>query len=86
MAGKTNQSTRDEMLRLTLQAKRSTSCIVVLPAEREYLDAVKVYLGVEDFTEAQIRDVRFKVPISENTFGHRIALPYCIIVYIRATT
>ena len=45
MAGKTNQSTRDEMLRLTLQAKRSTSCIVVLPAEREYLDAVKVDEG-----------------------------------------
>lgn len=73
MAGKTNQSTRDEMLRLTLQAKRSTSCIVVLPAEREYLDAVKVYLGVEDFTEAQIRDVRFKVPY----IGEYIRTPDC---------
>ena len=73
MAGKTNQSTRDEMLRLTLQAERSTPCIVVLPAEQEYLDAVKVYLGVDDFAEAQIRDVRFKVPY----IGEYIRTPDC---------
>ena len=62
MAGKTNQSTRDEMLRLTLQAERSTPCIVVLSAEREYLDAVKAYLDIDVFADAMLRDIRFKVP------------------------
>ena len=53
---------RDEMLRMTLYAKNKAGYSLVLPADEEYLSAAKSYLGVGDFAEALIRDVRFKVP------------------------
>ncbi len=53
---------RDEMLRMTLYAKNKAGYSLVLPADEEYLSAAKSHLGVGDFTEAKIRDVRFKVP------------------------
>ena len=53
---------RDEMLRMTLYAKNKAGYSLVLPADEKYLSAAKSYLGVGDFTEAEIRDVRFKVP------------------------
>ncbi len=53
---------RDEMLRLTLRVKNKAGYLLVLPADEEYLSAAKSCLGVEDFVEAEIRDVRFKVP------------------------
>ena len=53
---------RDEMLRMTLYAKNKAGYSLVLPADEEYLSAAKSYLGVRDFAEAVIRDVRFKVP------------------------
>ena len=53
---------RDEMLRLTLHVKGKPDYALVLPADEEYLTDVKKYLGIDDFTQAQIRDVRFKVP------------------------
>ena len=53
---------RDEMLRMTLYAKNKAGYSLVLPADEEYLSAAKSHLGVGDFTEAEIRDVRFKVP------------------------
>ena len=53
---------RDEMLRMTLYAKNKAGYSLVLPADEEYLSAAKSYLGVGDFAEAVIRDVRFKVP------------------------
>lgn len=53
---------RDEMLRLTLHTENHADYLLILPADEEYLAAVKTYLGIADFAEAQIRDVRFKVP------------------------
>ena len=53
---------RDEILRMTLYAKNKAGYSLVLPADEEYLSAAKSYLGVGDFAEAVIRDVRFKVP------------------------
>ena len=53
---------RDEMLRMTLYAKNKAGYSLVLPADEEYLSAAKSHLGVGDFAEAVIRDVRFKVP------------------------
>ena len=53
---------RDEMLRMTLYAKNKAGYSLALPADEEYLSAAKSYLGVGDFAEAVIRDVRFKVP------------------------
>ena len=53
---------RDEMLRLTLHVKGKPDYTLVLPADEEYLTDVKEYLDIDDFTQAQIRDVRFKVP------------------------
>ena len=50
------------MLRMTLRVEGKPDYTLVLPADEKYLDDVKVYLGVDDFAEAQIRDVRFKVP------------------------
>ena len=52
----------DEIIRLTLYAKRCAGYTLVLPADEEYLSAVKFYLGLDDFSEAKISDVRFKVP------------------------
>lgn len=53
---------RNEMLRLTLHTESHADYLLVLPADGDYLAAVKTYLDIADFTEAQIRDVRFKVP------------------------
>ena len=53
---------RDEILRMTLYAKNKAGYSLVLPADEEYLSAAKSHLGVGDFAEAVIRDVRFKVP------------------------
>ena len=53
---------RDEMLRLTLHTNYHPDYLLVLPADGEYLTDVKKYLGIDDFTQVQIRDVRFKVP------------------------
>lgn len=53
---------RNEMLRLTLHTEKHVDYLFVLPADEEYLAAVKTYLDIADFAEAQIRDVRFKVP------------------------
>ncbi len=67
---------RDEMLRMTLHVDGKPDYVLVLPADEKYLDAVKVYLGVNDFAEAQIRDVRFKVPY----IGEYIRTPDCPFV------
>ena len=64
---------RDEMLRLTLHIKNHADYLFVLPADEEYLAAVKTYLGIADFAEAQIRDVRFKVPY----IGELMQTPDC---------
>ena len=53
---------RDEMLRMTLRTRNDQRCLLVLPADNGYLNDVKSRLGVDDFAEAEIRDVRFKVP------------------------
>ena len=50
------------MLRLTLHTNHHPDYLLVLPADEEYLTDVKKYLGIDDFAQAQIRDVRFKVP------------------------
>ena len=34
----------------------------VLPADEEYLDAVKAYLDIDVFADARLCDIRFKVP------------------------
>ena len=53
---------RDEMLRMTLRVDGKPDYILVLPADEEYLDAVKAYLNIDVFADAMLRDIRFKVP------------------------
>ena len=53
---------RDEMLRMTLRVEGKPDYILVLPADEEYLDAVKAYLDIDVFADAMLRDIRFKVP------------------------
>ena len=53
---------RDEMLRMTLHVDGKPDYILVLPADAEYLDAVKAYLDIDVFADAMLRDIRFKVP------------------------
>ena len=53
---------RDEMLRMTLRANGKPDYTLVLPADEEYLDAVKNYLDIDAFADAMLYDIRFKVP------------------------
>lgn len=53
---------RDEMLRMTLRADGKPDYTLVLPADEEYLDAVKNYLDIDVFADAMLCDIRFKVP------------------------
>ena len=53
---------RDEMLRMTLHVDGKPDYTLVLPADEEYLDAVKDYLDIDVFADAMLRDIRFKVP------------------------
>ena len=53
---------RDEMLRMTLRVEEKPDYTLVLPADEEYLDAVKDYLNIDVFADAMLCDIRFKVP------------------------
>ena len=53
---------RDEMLRMTLRVNGKPDYTLVLPADEEYLDAVKAYLDIDVFADAMLCDIRFKVP------------------------
>ena len=53
---------RDEMLRMTLHVEGKLDYILVLPADEEYLDAVKAYLDIDVFADAMLCDIQFKVP------------------------
>ena len=53
---------RDEMLRVTLHVGGGLGYLLILPADEGYLKGMKSYLGLDDFAEAEIRDVQFKVP------------------------
>ena len=53
---------RDEMLRMTLCVEGKPDYTLVLPADEEYLDAVKAYLDIDVFADAMLCDIRFKVP------------------------
>ena len=53
---------RDEMLRMTLRVEGKPDYTLVLPADEEYLDAVKDYLDIDVFADAMLCDIRFKVP------------------------
>ena len=53
---------RDEMLRVTLRVEGKPDYTLVLPADEEYLDAVKAYLDIDAFADAMLCDIRFKVP------------------------
>ena len=53
---------RDEILRMTLRVDGKPDYTLVLPADEEYLDAVKAYLDIDVFADAMLRDIRFKVP------------------------
>ena len=53
---------RDEMLRMTLRVEGKPDYTLVLPADEEYLDAVKNYLDIDAFADAMLCDIRFKVP------------------------
>ena len=52
---------RDEMLRMTLRVNGKPDYTLVLPADEEYLDAVKAYLDIDVFADAMLCDIRFKV-------------------------
>ena len=52
---------RDEMLRMTLRVDGKPDYTLVLPADEEYLDAVKAYLDIDVFADAMLCDIRFKV-------------------------
>ena len=53
---------RDEMLRMTLRVDGKPDYTLVLPADEEYLDAVKNYLDIDVFADAMLCDIHFKVP------------------------
>lgn len=53
---------RDEMLRMTLCVAGKPDYTLVLPADEEYLDAVRAYLDIDVFADAKLCDIRFKVP------------------------
>ena len=53
---------RDEMLRITLRVDGKPDYALVLPADEEYLDAVRAYLGIDVFADAMLCDIQFKVP------------------------
>lgn len=53
---------RDEMLRMMLRVDGKPGYTLVLPADEEYLDAVKAYLDIDVFADAMLCDIRFKVP------------------------
>ena len=53
---------RDEMLRVTLRVEGKPDYTLVLPADEEYLDAVKAYLDIDAFADAMLCDIHFKVP------------------------
>ena len=53
---------RDEMLRMTLHVDGKPDYTLVLPADEEYLNAVKACLDIDVFADAMLRDIRFKVP------------------------
>ena len=53
---------RDEMLRMTLRVDGKPDYTLILPADEEYLDAVKAYLNIDAFADAMLCDIRFKVP------------------------
>ena len=53
---------RDEMLRMTLHVDGKLDYTLVLPADEEYLDAVKAYLDIDVFADAMLSDICFKVP------------------------
>jgi len=53
---------RDEMLRMTLHVDGKPDYTLVLPADEEYLDAVKAYLDIDAFADAVLCDICFKVP------------------------
>ena len=53
---------RDEMLRVTLRVDGKPDYTLVLPADEDYLDAVKDYLDIDVFADALLCDIRFKVP------------------------
>ena len=53
---------RDEILRMTLRVDGKPGYILVLPADEEYLNAVKAYLDIDVFADAMLCDIRFKVP------------------------
>ena len=50
---------RDEMLRMTLRVDGKPDYILVLPADEEYLDAVRAYLDIDVFADAMLCDIRF---------------------------
>ena len=45
---------RDEMLRMTLRVDGKPDYTLVLPADEEYLDAVKTYLDIDVFADAML--------------------------------
>ena len=53
---------RDEMLRMTLRVNGKPDYTLVLPADEDYMDAVKAYLDIDVFADAMLCDIRFKVP------------------------
>ena len=53
---------RDEILRMTLRVDGKPDYTLVLPADEEYLDAVKSYLDIDVFADAMLCDIRFRVP------------------------
>ena len=52
---------RDEMLRMTLRVEGKPDYTLVLPADEEYLDAVRAYLDIDVFADAMLCDIHFKV-------------------------
>ena len=50
------------MLRMMLRVDGKPGYTLVLPADEEYLDAVKAYLDIDVFADAMLCDIRFKVP------------------------
>ena len=46
---------------MTLRVEGKPDYTLVLPADEEYLDAVRAYLDIDVFADAMLCDIHFKV-------------------------
>jgi len=59
---RTDPASKEAVQGMTLRVEGKPDYTLVLPADEEYLDAVKAYLDIDVFADAMLCDIRFKGP------------------------